>query len=81
MHEVRSSPTTTDPWALRKCEDFLKAYICDFELQDAIAMLRLEDLYLETFLIKDVKANLHGDHLSRKYRTYLWRKRENKKCN
>ena len=63
--EIRSSPTTTDPCAIRKCEDFLKAYMCGFELQDAIAMLRLEDLYLETFLIKDVKANLHGDHLSR----------------
>ena len=63
--DVRSSPTTTDPCAIRKCEDFLKAYMCGFELQDAIAMLRLEDLYLETFLIKDVKANLHGDHLSR----------------
>ena len=62
--EIRSSPTTTDPCAIRKCEDFLKAYMCGFELQDAIAMLRLEDLYLETFLIKDVKANLHGDHLS-----------------
>ena len=63
--EIRTSPTTTDPCAIRKCEDFLKAYMCGFELQDAIAMLRLEDLYLETFLIKDVKANLHGDHLSR----------------
>ena len=63
--EIRSSPTTSDPCAIRKCEDFLKAYMCGFELQDAIAMLRLEDLYLETFLIKDVKANLHGDHLSR----------------
>ena len=50
---------------MRKCEDFLKAFMCGFELQDSIAMLRLEDLYLETFLIKDVKANLHGDHLSR----------------
>ena len=63
--EIRTSPTTTDPCAIRKCEDFLKAFMCGFELQDAIAMLRLEDLYLETFLIKDVKANLHGDHLSR----------------
>jgi len=63
--EIRTSDTTVDPCAIRKCEDFLKAFMCGFELQDAIAMLRLEDLYLETFLIKDVKANLHGDHLSR----------------
>ena len=63
--EMRSGETTEDPCAIRKCEDFLKAFMCGFDLQDAIAMLRLEDLYLETFLIKDVKANLHGDHLSR----------------
>ena len=63
--EMRTGETTVDPCAIRKCEDFLKAFMCGFELQDAIAMLRLEDLYLETFLIKDVKANLHGDHLSR----------------
>lgn len=63
--EMRTGETTKDPCAIRKCEDFLKAFMCGFDLQDAIAMLRLEDLYLETFLIKDVKANLHGDHLSR----------------
>lgn len=51
--EMRTCETTDETSALQKSEEFMKAFVVGFDLQDAIAMLRLEDLYLETFEIKD----------------------------
>ncbi|RLV89760.1 Pre-rRNA-processing protein PNO1 [Spathaspora sp. JA1] len=62
--ELRTNRTTTDPGALQKGADFIKAFTLGFDIDDAIALLRLDDLYIETFEIKDVKT-LTGDHLSR----------------
>jgi RNA-binding protein PNO1 len=62
--ELRSCKKTTDPGALQKGADFIKAFSLGFDIDDAIALLRLDDLYIESFEIKDVKT-LHGDHLSR----------------
>lgn len=53
--EMRTCDSTQDVSAIQKSEEFLKAFMCGFDLQDSIAMLRLEDLYLETFEIKDGK--------------------------
>ncbi|ODV95764.1 hypothetical protein PACTADRAFT_56108 [Pachysolen tannophilus NRRL Y-2460] len=62
--ELRSCNKTTDPGALQKGADFIKAFTLGFDIDDAIALLRLDDLYIETFEIKDIKT-LKGDHLSR----------------
>ena len=64
MVELRTSKFTTDSGAVQKGEDFVKAFSLGFDVDDAIALLRLDDLYIETFEIKDVKT-LNGEHLSR----------------
>ncbi|KAI8904063.1 hypothetical protein EDD86DRAFT_213835 [Gorgonomyces haynaldii] len=62
--ELRTCAETQDIGAVQKGADFVKAYCLGFEVDDALALLRLEDLYIESFEIKDVKT-LQGDNLSR----------------
>jgi RNA-binding protein PNO1 len=62
--ELRTSKHTTDPAVLQKGADFVTAFALGFDIDDAIALLRLDDLYIESFEIKDVKS-LNGDHLGR----------------
>lgn len=62
--ELKTSNQTEDPGAIQKGQDFIEAFMMGFELQDAVALLRLEDLYIDTFMVTDVRM-LAGDHLSR----------------
>jgi hypothetical protein len=44
--ELKTSPHTADIGALQKGEDFVRAFMLGFDLADAIALLRLDDLYI-----------------------------------
>ncbi|KAK9447695.1 uncharacterized protein V1518DRAFT_376382 [Limtongia smithiae] len=62
--EIRTCKQTDDTGAIQKGADFIKAFTLGFDVDDAIALLRLDDLYIESFEVKDVKT-LQGDHLAR----------------
>ncbi|CDJ56917.1 RNA-binding protein PNO1, related [Eimeria maxima] len=49
---------------LSKGYDYIRAFLLGFEQRDCLALLRLDDMYLESFEIQDVKR-LNGAHLSR----------------
>jgi len=45
--EMKTSKYTVDSGALQKGEDFVRAFSLGFDVDDAIALLRLDDLYIE----------------------------------
>ena len=62
--EIKTTKRTPSPDLLQRAADFVHAFVLGFEARDAVALLRLDDLYVETFEVKDVKT-LRGEHLSR----------------
>lgn len=62
--ELRTCESTKDVANLQKGADFVRAFVYGFDVDDALALLRLDDLFIESFDITDVKA-LKGNHLSR----------------
>ncbi|KAK4112063.1 eukaryotic type KH-domain (KH-domain type I) [Canariomyces notabilis] len=63
--ELRSSKFTQSNEALQMGADFVSAFAMGFDIDDAIALLRLDSLYIQSFDIKDVRQTLGQDALSR----------------
>lgn len=53
LTSLQTCPLTQDPGALQKGAEFVKAFILGFDVADSIALLRLDDLFIESFEIKD----------------------------
>ncbi|KAI9468623.1 RNAbinding protein PNO1like protein putative [Coemansia mojavensis] len=64
MIEIRTCEETEDVGSVQKAADFVRAYCLGFTVEDSLALLRMDDLFLDSFEIKDIKT-LNGDHLSR----------------
>jgi rRNA processing protein Krr1/Pno1 len=46
MSLLQTSPATVETGALQKAEDFVRGFMLGFDVADAIALLRLDDLYI-----------------------------------
>lgn len=53
--EIRTHAGTPDKSSIQKAADFLKAFMLGFEVEDALALIRLDEMFLETFEIQDGK--------------------------
>merc|ERR1740117_1119715 len=62
--ELKATPETPAGNSMQKSADFVRAFLLGFEIRDSVALLRLDDLYIDSFEVKDVKT-LQGEHLSR----------------
>ena len=51
-NQSKAEPSGDDAATLQKAADFVRAFICGFEVDDALALLRLDDLFLDSFQVR-----------------------------
>ena len=71
--ELRTSKHTTDTGALQKGADFVHAFCLGFDVEDSIALLRLDDLYIETFESEFLFLFLTAEFIDLGSRNMYWR--------
>jgi hypothetical protein len=54
--ELKVGPATKDIAAIQKGQDYCRAFVLGFELKDAVALLRMDDLFIDGFDVDDVKV-------------------------
>ena len=59
--ELRTSPSTTETGALQRGEDFVRAYTMGFDIEDAIAILRLDGVSFSLLKKKERKKSCLAD--------------------
>ena len=50
--EIKTSAHTDDLDTLQKAADFVRAYLLGFDVADCVALLRVEDLFVDTFQVR-----------------------------
>eukprot|EP01012_Entosiphon_sulcatum_P047129 TRINITY_DN637_c0_g1_i1.p1 TRINITY_DN637_c0_g1~~TRINITY_DN637_c0_g1_i1.p1 ORF type:complete len:194 (-),score=36.07 TRINITY_DN637_c0_g1_i1:119-700(-) len=63
--DIRPSPETPDTNLVGKAAEFVRAVTLGFEVRDALALLRMEDIYIDTFEVGEVRQTLHDQALLR----------------
>ena len=64
--EIRTCKETEDVTLIQKAADFVKAFIYGFEVEDALAIIRLDDLFIDSFEVQVYT------YLNNIYLLYCW---------
>ncbi|KAK4472640.1 hypothetical protein MN116_003874 [Schistosoma mekongi] len=62
---IKPSLETRDAQHIQKGYDFVNAFLKGFKYEDALAVVRIDGIYVNSFHITDVKQTLKGDHMAR----------------
>ena len=56
--QSKAEPSGDEAATLQKAADFVRAFICGFEVDDALALLRLDDLFLDSFQVRCILISI-----------------------